>query len=117
MIGPAKMDAIDSRLDSLIRAMSSRGSIKHSLIITEENATLAIASCSHQGTEPSVDSIERTSLVVDGHGSADLRVEEIGGQIGASSISEALGIGRPFSCLAISGGRLLAGRDPLGQKP
>lgn len=111
------MGAIDPTLRKLAEAMSSRGSITGSLIIREKATTLGIVSCSHQAEGPSYNSVQRSSLVADGQVSADLQVEEIGGQIDAGSASETLRTGRPFAFLAISGGRLLAGRDPLGQKP
>ena len=117
MIGPTRTTDIDSKLDTLIEAMSSRGSIKHHLTVKDGHSALAIANCSHRPEEDSTNSAERTSLVTDGPVSADLQVEEIGGQIESASLSETLETGRPFSFLAISGGRLLAGRDPLGQKP
>ena len=117
MIVPTKVGAIDPILHKLTEAMSSRGSITGSLIIREKAATLGIVSCSHHVVEPSYNSVQRTSLVADGQVSADLQVEEIGGQIDAGPVSETLGTGRPFAFLAISGGRLLAGRDLLGQKP
>ncbi|HEX4921385.1 MAG TPA: hypothetical protein VFV92_11670, partial [Candidatus Bathyarchaeia archaeon] len=117
IIVPAKMGTIDPILRKLAEAMSSRGSITGSLIIREKAATLGIVSCSHQVEGPSYNSVQRTSLVADGQVSADLQVEEIGGEIDAGTASETLRTGRPFAFLAISGGRLLAGRDPLGQKP
>jgi asparagine synthase (glutamine-hydrolysing) len=54
---------------------------------------------------------------VDGAIPATLELEEIGGEAGQEAFSEAIREPGGFSMLAISGGKLLAGRDILGLKP
>jgi asparagine synthase (glutamine-hydrolysing) len=54
---------------------------------------------------------------VDGAIPATLELEEIGGEAGQEAFSEAIREHGGFSMLAVSGGRLLAGRDILGLKP
>lgn len=98
-------------------AMQSRGSITQSVSLNEKDTAISIASCSHPGEESLTHHLEKTSFAADGSISNDLQLETIDGQLAAASISETLVNGEPFSCVAISAGKLLAGRDPLGQKP
>ena len=106
-----------SKLDSVLKAMKSRGSLTQSMAIYGEHESIALGSCSHQLVQSSKVDIERTSFAVDGTIPATLEVEEIGGEAGQEAFSEAIREDGGFSMLAISGGRLLAGRDILGLKP
>jgi asparagine synthase (glutamine-hydrolysing) len=106
-----------SKLDLVLKAMKSRGSLTQSMAIYGEHESIALGSCSHQIVQSSKVDIERTSFVVDGTIPATLELEEIGGEAGQEAFSEALREDGGFSLLAISGGKLLAGRDILGLKP
>jgi asparagine synthase (glutamine-hydrolysing) len=87
------------------------------MAIYGEHESIAIGSCSHQLVQSSKVDIERTSFAVDGAIPATLELEEIGGEAGQEAFSEAIREHGGFSMLAISGGKLLAGRDILGLKP
>jgi asparagine synthase (glutamine-hydrolysing) len=106
-----------SKLDSVLKAMNSRGSLTQSMAIYGEHESIALGSCSHQLVQSSKVDIERTSLAVDGAIPATLELEEIGGEAGQEAFSEAIREHGGFSMLAVSGGKLLAGRDILGLKP
>jgi asparagine synthase (glutamine-hydrolysing) len=106
-----------SKLDSVLKAMKSRGSITQSMAIYGEHESIALGSCSHHLVQSSKVDIERTSFAVDGAIPATLELEEIGGEAGQEAFSEAIREPGGFSMLAISGGKLLAGRDILGLKP
>ena len=106
-----------SKLDSVLKAMKSRGSLTQSMAIYGEHESIALGSCSHQLVQSSKVDIERTSFTVDGAIPATLELEEIGGEAGQQAFSEAIREQGGFSMLAISGGKLLAGRDILGLKP
>ena len=106
-----------SKLDSVLKAMKSRGSLTQSMAIYGEHESIALGSCSHQLVQSSKVDIERTSFTVDGAIPATLELEEIGGEAGQRAFSEAIQEDGGFSMLAISGGKLLAGRDILGLKP
>jgi len=106
-----------SKLDSVLKAMKSRGSLTQSMAIYGEHESIALGSCSHQLVQSSKVDIERTSFTVDGAIPAALELEEIGGEAGQEAFSEAIREDGGFSMLAISGGKLLAGRDILGLKP
>ncbi len=106
-----------SKLDSVLKAMKTRGSLTQSMAIYGEHESIALGSCSHQLVQSSKVDIERTSFAVDGAIPATLELEEIGGEAGQEAFSEAIREPGGFSMLAISGGRLLAGRDILGLKP
>jgi len=106
-----------SKLDSVLKAMKSRGSLTQSMAIYGEHESIALGSCSHQLVQSSKVDIERTSFTVDGAIPATLELEEIGGEAGQEAFSEAIREDGGFSMLAISGGKLLAGRDILGLKP
>ena len=87
------------------------------MAIYGEHESIAIGSCSHQLVQSSKVDIDRTSFTVDGAIPATLELEEIGGEAGQEAFSEAIREHGGFSMLAISGGKLLAGRDILGLKP
>ncbi len=106
-----------SKLTSVLKAMKSRGSLTQSMAIYGEHESIALGSCSHQLVQSSKVDIERTSFTVDGAIPATLELEEIGGEAGQQAFSEAIREHGGFSMLAISGGKLLAGRDILGLKP
>jgi len=106
-----------SKLDSVLKAMRSRGSLTQSMAIYGEHESIALGSCSHQLVQSSKVDIERTSFTVDGAIPATLELEEIGGEAGQEAFSEAIREHGGFSMLAISGGKLMAGRDILGLKP
>jgi asparagine synthase (glutamine-hydrolysing) len=106
-----------SKLDSVLKAMKSRGSLTQSMAIYGEHESIVLGSCSHQLVQSSKVDIERTSFAVDGAIPATLELEEIGGEAGQEAFSEAIREHGGFSMLAISGGKLLAGRDILGLKP
>jgi asparagine synthase (glutamine-hydrolysing) len=106
-----------SKLDSVLKAMKSRGSLTQSMAIYGEHESIALGSCSHHLVQSSKVDIERTSFAVDGAIPATLELEEIGGEAGQEAFSEAIREPGGFSMLAISGGKLLAGRDILGLKP
>src|SRR5438445_6197421 len=97
--------------------MKSRGSVTQSMAIYGEHESIALGSCSHHLVQSSKVDIERTSFAVDGAIPATLELEEIGGEAGQEAFSEAIREPGGFSVLGISEGRLLAGRDILGQKP
>jgi len=106
-----------SKLDSVLKAMKSRGSLTQSVAIYGEHESIALGSCSHQLVQSSKVDVERTSFAVDGALPATLELEEIGGEAGQEAFSESIREPGGFSLLAISGGKLLAGRDLLGLKP
>ena len=106
-----------SKLESILSAMNSRGSLSQSMAIYGEHESIALGSCFHQLEQSSKVDVERTSLAVDGTLPATLQLDEIGGESGQRAFSESLREPGGFSLLAISGGKLLAGRDILGQKP
>jgi asparagine synthase (glutamine-hydrolysing) len=106
-----------SKLDSVLKAMKSRGSLTQSMAIYGEHESIALGSCSHHLEQSSKVNVQRTSFAVDGAIPATLELEEIGGEAGQEAFSEAIREHGGFSMLAISGGRLLAGRDILGLKP
>jgi len=106
-----------SKLDSVLKAMKSRGSLTQSIAIYGEHESIALGSCSHQLVQSSKVDLERTSFAADGAIPATLELEEIGGEAGQEAFSEAIREHGGFSMLAISGGKLLAGRDILGLKP
>ncbi len=106
-----------SKLDSVLKGMKSRGSVTQSMAIYGEHESIALGSCSHHLVQSSKVDIERTSFAVDGAIPATLELEEIGGEAGQEAFSEAIREPGGFSMLAISGGKLLAGRDILGLKP
>jgi asparagine synthase (glutamine-hydrolysing) len=106
-----------SKLDSVLKAMISRGSLSQSMAVYGEHESIALGSCSHQPEQSSKVDIERTSLAVDGTLPATLELEEIGGEAVQEAFSESIREPGGFSMLAISGGKLLACRDILGVKP
>jgi asparagine synthase (glutamine-hydrolysing) len=106
-----------SKLDSVLKAMKSRGSLTQSMAIYGEHESIALGSCCHQLEQSSKVDIERSSLAVDGTIPATLELEEIGGEAGQEAFSEAIREDGGFSMLAVSRGKLLAGRDILGLKP
>jgi asparagine synthase (glutamine-hydrolysing) len=87
------------------------------MVIYGEHESIALGSCSHHLEQSSKVNVQRTSFAVDGAIPATLELEEIGGEAGQEAFSEAIREHGGFSMLAISGGRLLAGRDILGLKP
>ena len=105
-----------SKLDAVLKAMKNRGSVTQSMAIYGERESIALGSCSHQLEQSSKADIQRTSFAVDGELPATLELEEIGGEAGQKAFSGSLREPGGFALLAISGGRLLAGRDILGQK-
>jgi asparagine synthase (glutamine-hydrolysing) len=108
---------VASKLDLVLNGMKSRGSSIQSMAIYGEHESIALGSCSHQFEESSKGSPERTSFVVDGTLPATLELEEVGGEAGPAAFSESIREPGGFCLLAISGGKLLAGRDILGLKP
>lgn len=106
-----------SKLDSVLKAMRSRGSLTQSMAVYGEHESTALGSCSHQIERSSKVDVERTSLAVDGALPATLELEEIGGEAGQEAFSESIREPGGFSMLAISGGKLMACRDILGLKP
>lgn len=106
-----------SKLDSVLKAMKGRGSSIQSMAIYGEHDSIALGSCSHQLEQSSKVDVQRTSFAVDGTLPATLELEEIGGETGQEAFSESLREPGGFALLAISGGKLLAGRDILGLKP
>jgi asparagine synthase (glutamine-hydrolysing) len=106
-----------SRLDLIFGAMENRGSIIKRQIVKTQDGFLAIGSCSHANQELHGLSRDEASMVVDGLLPSTLEIEEIGEQIDERSFSEGLTSSGAVAVLAISGGRLLAARDVLGQKP
>jgi len=106
-----------SKLDSVLKAMISRGSLAQSMAVYGEHESIALGSCSHQLEQSSKVDVERTSLAVDGTLPAALELEEIGGEAVQEAFSESIREPGGFSMLAISGGKLLACRDILGLKP
>ncbi len=103
-------------MDSVLDGMRRRGSVTHSLMVKGETGIISIGSCSHLHDPSSSVPPERTSFVIDGF-SDSLTLESIGGQVGLEALSESMRVPGAFSFLAISEGKVLAGRDPLGQKP
>src|SRR6266705_1442651 len=108
---------VSSKLDATLSAMKSRGALTQSVTVDGKYGSVALGSCSHQLEHSPKVSVERTSFAVDGSLPANLELEEIGGQAGQKAFSESIRDPGGFSVLGISGGRLLAGRDMLGQKP
>src|SRR5437773_5644495 len=97
--------------------MESRGSIKQSASIKGEDGIVNIGSCSHPGQESSTTNAEKTSTIIDGTLPENLELEEIGGEANPEALAETVQVPGAFAILAISGGRLLALRDVVGQKP
>ncbi|TMI37516.1 hypothetical protein E6H26_03045, partial [Candidatus Bathyarchaeota archaeon] len=105
------------KLETLLSAMESRGSIKQSASIKGEDGIVNIGSCSHPGQESSTTNVEKTSTIIDGTLPENLELEEIGGEADTEALAETVQVPGAFAILAISGGRLLALRDVVGQKP
>ena len=105
------------KLETLLSAMESRGSIKQSASIKGEDGIVNIGSCSHPGQESSTTNAEKTSTIIDGTLPENLELEEIGGEANTEALAETVQVPGAFAILAISGGRLLALRDVVGQKP
>src|SRR6266516_143615 len=103
---------VSSKLDATLSAMKSRGALTQSVTVDGKYGSVALGSCSHQLEHSPKVSVERTSFAVDGSLPANLELEEIGGQAGQKAFSDSIRDPGGFS-----GGRLLAGRDMLGQKP
>src|SRR5437660_9472771 len=117
IIGP-EARKVSSKLDTVLSAMKSRGALTQSITVDGKYGSVALGSCSHQLEHSPKVSVERTSFAVDGSLPANLELEEIGGEAGQRAFSESIREpGGGFSVLGISEGRLLAGRDMLGQKP
>jgi asparagine synthase (glutamine-hydrolysing) len=116
VLASSETDAM-SRLDLIFGAMENRGSIIKRQIVKTQDGFLAIGSCSHANQELHGLSRDEASMVVDGLLPSTLEIEEIGEQIDERSFSEGLTSSGAVAVLAISGGRLLAARDVLGQKP
>ena len=87
------------------------------MTIYGEHDSIALGSCSRQLEQSSRVDVPRTSFAVDGTLPATLELEEIGGEARQEAFSESIREPGGFSLLAISGGKLLAGRDILGLKP
>lgn len=87
------------------------------MAIYGEHDSIALGSCSHLLEQSSKVDVQRTSFAVDGALPATLELEEIGGEAGQEAFSESLREPGGFALLAVSGGKLLAGRDILGLKP
>ena len=108
---------VASKLDLALGAMKSRGSLVQSITIDGEYGSIALGICTHQLERSSQASVERTSFVVDGAIPASLELEGVGGEVRREAFSESIREPAAFALLAISEGRLIAGRDILGQKP
>jgi asparagine synthase (glutamine-hydrolysing) len=106
-----------SKLDLMFSAMESRGSIIKRQIVKTRDRFLAIGSCSHVNQESLVLGPDEASVVVDGLLPSILEIDEIGGHVDEKSFSEGFTTSGGVAVLAISGGRLFAARDVLGQKP
>jgi len=116
IIAPERI-GLEPKLQSMLEAMQARGSIRQTLVVNEKRSNIGIGSCSHHGEWAASNLLDRTSFASDGPTPADLQMDEIGGQFSRDILSEATGSGGPFACVSISAGRLLVGRDTLGQKP
>ena len=108
---------VASKLDLALGAMKSRGSLVQSITIDGEYGSIALGICTHQLERSSQANVERTSFVVDGAIPASLELEGVGGEVRREAFSESIREPAAFALLAISEGRLIAGRDILGQKP
>ena len=97
--------------------MKIRGSVVQSMIVEGEKEIIGIGSCSHAHEPSSMVRPERTSFVLDGYSADMLALDSVGGQVGLEALSASMEVPGVFSFLAISEGKLLAGRDLLGQKP
>jgi asparagine synthase (glutamine-hydrolysing) len=116
IIGP-EARKVSFKLDTTLSAMKSRGALTQSITVDGKYGSVSLGSCSHQLEHSPKVSVERTSFAVDGSLPANLELEEIGGEAGQKAFAESIREPGGFSVLGISGGRLLAGRDILGQKP
>src|SRR5947209_6758474 len=116
IIGP-ETRKVSSKLEATLSAMRTRGTLTQSITVDGKYGSVAVGSCSHQLEHFPKVSVERTSFAVDGSLPANLELEEIGGEAGQKAFSESIREPGEFSVLGISEGRLLAGRDILGQKP
>lgn len=106
-----------SKLSLMLTAMELRGTIIRKSIVKGNNVVAAIGTCSHQNQELASPNLEETSIVIDGSVPEALDMDIIGGQPDEHSIADAIDSSGPFTCLAVLGGNLLAGRDVVGQKP
>lgn len=97
--------------------METRGSVTQSMMVEGEKEIIALGSCSHDHESSAMVRPERTSLVMDGYSGDTLAMETVGGQVELEALSTTMEAPGAFSFLAISEGKVLAGRDPLGQKP
>src|SRR5438876_11438713 len=116
IIGP-EARKVSSKLETTLSAMKSRGTLTQSITVDGKYGSVSLGSCSHQLAHSPKVGVERTSFAVDGSLPANLELEEIGGEAGQKACSESIGEAGGFTVLGISGGRLLAGRDILGQRP
>lgn len=112
-----KEEEASSKLSLMLTAMELRGTIIRKSIVKGKNVVAAIGTCSHANQELASPNPEETSIVVDGSVPESLDMDIIGGQPDEHSIADAIDSSRPFACLAVLGGKLLAGRDAVGQKP
>lgn len=110
-------EEVVSQLDIILRAMAIRGTSRKTLSIKAEARFVGIGVCFDPTDRSSNERVEETSIVVDGHAEPYLEFDEVGGLASEKAIRESLAGSDPFSCIAISAGRLLVARDILGQKP
>ena len=112
-----KEEEASSKLSLMLAAMELRGTIIRTSIVKGKNSVAAIGICSHPNQELASPNPEETSIVVDGTFRETLDMDIIGGQLDEHSIADTIDSSGPFACLAVLGGKLLAGRDVVGQKP
>ncbi len=109
--------SVASALASILDAMKIRGSLAESTMVKADGETLTVGSCRHSQEHRSASSKEGESFVMDGSSFDVLLQERLRNDAGLVPLSRLFKVPGAFSFLAISAGKLLAARDPLGQKP
>lgn len=102
---------------SILGSMKIRGSVTDSVAVKGDNSTLTIGSCRHSHEPRSAASQEGESFAMDGSSFDVLLQERLRNDAGLVPLSRLFRVPGAFSFLAISAGKLLTARDPLGQKP
>ena len=113
----ARENSVASTMASVLEAMKIRGSVTESVVVKGDNGTVTIGSCRHSHEPRSATSQEGESFAMDGLSFDVLLQERLRSDAGLVPLSRLFRVPGAFSFLAISAGKLLAARDPLGQKP
>ncbi len=109
--------SVASAMASILEAMKIRGSLAESTMVKADGEVLTVGSCRHSQEHQSASSKEGENFAMDGSSFDVLLQERLRNDAGLVPLSRLFKVPGAFSFLAISAGKLLAARDPLGQKP